>query len=66
MSGLINTFSELSAESGEITAALDSLNSQSNMVKTDYTEILSMTEKLGEAMRDLTMLSEKATVAHTG
>jgi methyl-accepting chemotaxis protein len=66
MSGLINTFSELSAESGEITVALDSLNSQSNMVKTDYAEILSMTEKLGEAMRDLTMLSEKTTAARTG
>jgi CheY-like chemotaxis protein/iron only hydrogenase large subunit-like protein/uncharacterized protein YoxC len=59
MSGLINTFGELSAQSGEITAALDSLNSQSNMVKTDYAEILSMTDKLRTAMLDLTMLSKK-------
>jgi len=59
MSGLINTFGELSAQSGEITSALDSLNKQSGMVKTDYAEILSMTEKLRTAMVDLTMLSKK-------
>jgi len=59
MSGLINTFGELSAQSGEITAALDSLHSQSDMVKTDYAEILSMTEKLHTAMLDLNMLSKK-------
>jgi len=59
MSSLINTFGELSAESGEITAALDSLHGQSDMVKTDYAEILSMTEKLSEAMVDLNMLSKK-------
>jgi len=57
MSGLINTFSELSAEGGEITVALDSLNNQSSMVKTDYADILSMTEKLREAMNDLITLS---------
>jgi CheY-like chemotaxis protein/iron only hydrogenase large subunit-like protein/uncharacterized protein YoxC len=59
MSGLINTFGELSAQSGEVTAALDSLNSQSGMVKTSYTEILSMTEKLHAAMFDLNRLSKK-------
>jgi CheY-like chemotaxis protein len=59
MSGLINTFGDLSAQSGEITSTLDSLQSQSEMVKTDYTEILSMTEKLSKAMLDLTMLSKK-------
>jgi CheY-like chemotaxis protein/iron only hydrogenase large subunit-like protein/uncharacterized protein YoxC len=59
MSGLINTFGELSAQSGEITAALDSINSQSEMVKTDYAGILSMTEKLHGAMFDLNMLSMK-------
>jgi hypothetical protein len=59
MSGLINTFGELSAQSGEITAALDNLQSQSETVKTDYAEILSMTEKLRTAMYDLTMLSNK-------
>jgi CheY-like chemotaxis protein/iron only hydrogenase large subunit-like protein/uncharacterized protein YoxC len=59
MSDLINTFGELSAQSGEITAALDNLQNQSEMVKTDYAEILSMTEKLRVAMLDLTMMSKK-------
>jgi methyl-accepting chemotaxis protein len=59
ISGIINTFGEMSAGSGEITAALDSLNSQSGTVKTDYEEILSMTEKLRAAMLDLNMLSKK-------
>jgi CheY-like chemotaxis protein len=59
MSDLINTFGELSAQSGEITAALSSLHSQSDMVKTDYAEILSMTDKLHAAMVDLNMLSKK-------
>jgi len=59
MSGIINTFSELSAQSGEITNALDDLQSQSEMVKSDYAEILSMTEKLSKAMLNLTMLSNK-------
>ena len=57
MSGLINTFGELSTESSVITGALDSLNCQSEMVKTDYAEILSMTEKLRKAMHELTVLS---------
>jgi iron only hydrogenase large subunit-like protein/ABC-type transporter Mla subunit MlaD len=60
MSGLIDTFGKLSAHSSEITAALDSLNSQSDMVKTDYAEILSMTEKLRNAMNELTVLSSTA------
>jgi len=59
MSDLINTFGELSSESSEITAALDSLHSQSDMVKTDYAEILTMTEKLQTAMFELNMLSKK-------
>jgi len=59
ISGLINTFGELSAHSGEITSALDNLQSQSEMVKTDYAEILSMTDKLRVAMLNLTMLSKK-------
>jgi len=59
MSGIINTFGELSAQSGEITAALDSLQNQSELVKTDYAEILSMTDKLHTAMLDLNMLSKK-------
>jgi CheY-like chemotaxis protein/iron only hydrogenase large subunit-like protein len=59
MSGLINTFGELSSESGEITNALNSLHSQSDIVKADYTKILSMTEKLRTAMLELNMLSKK-------
>jgi CheY-like chemotaxis protein/uncharacterized protein YoxC len=59
ISSLINTFSELSTHSSEITSALDNLQSQSEMVKTDYTEILTMTEKLRVSMHKLTMLSKK-------
>jgi CheY-like chemotaxis protein len=59
MSGLINLFGELSAESSEITAALDSLHSQSDLVKSDYDGILSMTDRLHGAMNDLNMLSMK-------
>jgi methyl-accepting chemotaxis protein len=57
MTRLIATFNDLSAQSGEITAALDSLRSQSDTVKTDYGEILSKTEKLRSAMRDLSSIS---------
>jgi methyl-accepting chemotaxis protein len=57
MTSLISTFNDLSAQSGEITAALDSLRSQSDTVKTDYGEILSKTEKLRAAMRDLSSIS---------
>jgi len=59
MTGIINTFAELSAHSGEVTNALDSLQSQSEMIKSDYAEILTMTDKLHTAMVDLTMLSKK-------
>jgi len=57
MTDLINSFNELSAQSGEITVALGSLRDQSDMVKTDYNEILSMTEKLSSAMHALAELS---------
>ncbi|GBU27353.1 methyl-accepting chemotaxis sensory transducer [Treponema sp. R8-4-B8] len=63
MNGLINTFSELSAHSAEITAALDSLQNQSDTVRTDYAEIISMTEKLHSAMIDLIMLTKKKVIA---
>jgi CheY-like chemotaxis protein len=63
MSGLINTFGELSSGSSEVTAALGSLQNQSDMVKTDYSEILSMTENLHAAMIDLNMLSKKKILA---
>jgi len=59
MSDLINTFSELSSGSSEITAKLGSLHGQSEEVKADYAEILSMTDQLHSAMLDLNMLSKK-------
>ncbi|WP_461246519.1 [Fe-Fe] hydrogenase large subunit C-terminal domain-containing protein [Treponema sp. R6D11] len=59
MDSLINTFGQLSAHSAEITATLDSLENQSDTVKVDYAEILSMTKKLREAMLNLTALSKK-------
>jgi methyl-accepting chemotaxis protein len=58
MTGLINTFNELSAESHEITTSLDSLKDQSTAVKTSYAEMLSMTNKLRGAMQELTVLSQ--------
>jgi methyl-accepting chemotaxis protein len=58
MTGLISTFNELSAESSEITSALDSLKDQSNAVKTVYAEMLGMTDKLRNAMLELTQLSK--------
>jgi iron only hydrogenase large subunit-like protein/polyhydroxyalkanoate synthesis regulator phasin len=58
MNGLINTFNELSAESSEIIAALDSLKDQSNAVKTVYGQMLTMTDNLRNAMLELTQLSK--------
>jgi len=58
MNGLINTFSELSAHSAEITDALDNLQTQSTVVKTDYAEIISVTEKLRTTMYDLNKMSK--------
>jgi uncharacterized coiled-coil DUF342 family protein len=66
MTSLINTFSELSAESGEITTALDSLRGQSTAVKTGYEEILSMTGNLRTTMLDLAKLSEGKTNTQIG
>jgi hypothetical protein len=62
MTSLITTFGELSSKSGEIIAALESLRSQSDMVKTDYNEILSMTEKLYVTMHNLSAQSADKTV----
>jgi ABC-type transporter Mla subunit MlaD len=61
MTGFLNTFNELSAHSSEITAALDRLQNQSATVKTGYAEILSMTDKLNDAMSEMTaILKNKA------
>ncbi|MDR1837044.1 MAG: methyl-accepting chemotaxis protein [Treponema sp.] len=57
MSGLIDTFNELSSESGEIITALDGLREQSAAVKKGYAQMLSMTDKLRGAMLELTVLS---------
>jgi methyl-accepting chemotaxis protein len=46
MTELIDNFTELSAKSINITNALDSLKEQSGVVKTDYSEMLSLTDKL--------------------
>jgi len=58
MTGLINTFNELSAESNEIIAALDSLKNQSASVKSVYAEIMTMTDSLRDAMVELGSLSK--------
>jgi len=56
MTDLIKTFSELSANSDEITTALSGLRSQSAVVKESYAEILSMTDKLRTMMQNLSNL----------
>ena len=58
MTGLISTFNELSSESSDIIAALDSMRDQSNAVKTTYAQMLTMTDKLRTAMQELTQLSK--------
>jgi methyl-accepting chemotaxis protein len=63
MTSLITTFNELSAESGDITAALDTLQNQSAAVKTGYAEILSLTDKLHDAMFEMTTILKEKTVA---
>jgi iron only hydrogenase large subunit-like protein len=63
MTGLITTFNELSAESGNITAALDGLHNQSTAVKTGYAEILSMTDKLNAAMLEMTTILKDRTTS---
>jgi iron only hydrogenase large subunit-like protein/ABC-type transporter Mla subunit MlaD len=61
---LINTLNELSTESGEISTALTELKSQSSTVKTGYAEILSMTDKLGASMTELTSLANSRNNSH--
>ena len=64
MTSLIDTFNELSSESSEITAALDSLKDQSSIVRTGYAEMLSMTDKLSDAMRELATISQGKSSGH--
>jgi len=59
MATLINTFNELSAESGEITNALCDLRDISNSVKTDYDKMLKMTNQLRDSMHELASIADK-------
>jgi methyl-accepting chemotaxis protein len=59
INNLINTFNELSSESNEITVSLESLKSQSSMVKSGYGKMLLKTDKLLESMIELTLLTKK-------
>jgi iron only hydrogenase large subunit-like protein len=46
MSELIDTLTELSVKSSDITVSLDTLKEHSSSVKTDYTQMLSLTDKI--------------------
>jgi methyl-accepting chemotaxis protein len=59
MSAFMNTFNELSAKSGNITASLVSLKEQSSAVKTSYAQMIEMTNKLAGALKDLSDLSKR-------
>jgi len=59
MNNLINTFSELSSESIEITMALDRLREQSGEVKTTYSKMLIMTDKLRDSLHELNEIAQK-------
>jgi iron only hydrogenase large subunit-like protein/uncharacterized protein YoxC len=60
MTGLINTFSELSTGSSDITTSLESLQNLTAAVKASYSEMLSMTANLHDAMDDLAQVSAAA------
>jgi methyl-accepting chemotaxis protein/Pyruvate/2-oxoacid:ferredoxin oxidoreductase delta subunit len=57
MSELIDTLSELSAQSSGITGSLDTLKEHSDSVKTDYSELLKLTEKIREDINFLAAMS---------
>jgi iron only hydrogenase large subunit-like protein/uncharacterized membrane-anchored protein YhcB (DUF1043 family) len=59
MTSLINTFNELSAESGEITDALCNLRDISNSVKTDYDKMIGMTNQLRDSMHELASIADR-------
>jgi iron only hydrogenase large subunit-like protein/ABC-type transporter Mla subunit MlaD len=62
MTNLINTLSELSSGSDEVTSALKHLRKQSGKMKTSYAEIEEKTEQLHKAMVELIMLSGQKSV----
>jgi uncharacterized protein YukE len=57
MSELIDTLAELSAKSSGITNSLESLREHSSAVKTDYTEMLSLTDRLSYDINFLAAMS---------
>ncbi|MCL2068115.1 MAG: methyl-accepting chemotaxis protein [Treponema sp.] len=59
MTDFINTLTQLSVDSSEITKAMDSLREHSSAVKSGYSEMLSMTDKLREDMIDLSKVSNE-------
>ena len=59
MTGLINTLSELSDGSSEITASLVALQEITSTIKANYAEMLSMTDKLQENTRNLSEFSRE-------
>jgi len=59
MKNLINTFNELSAESGEITSSLGHLRDLSSGVKKDYNKMLTMTDQLRDAIHELAEIAKR-------
>ncbi|MDR0497440.1 MAG: methyl-accepting chemotaxis protein [Treponema sp.] len=57
MTELIDTLSELSSESSGVTNSLDNLKDTSSAVKTDYVEMLSLTDKLRYDINFLSAMS---------
>jgi iron only hydrogenase large subunit-like protein len=59
ISELIRTLNELSLESSEISGTLDALRDKSTAVKSGYSEILQMTDKLELSMQELKTLANR-------
>ncbi|MDR0443666.1 MAG: methyl-accepting chemotaxis protein [Treponema sp.] len=59
MTGLIQTLSELSAGSSEITATLVTLRELTSAIKTSYAEVLTMMTKLRDDMNDLAAVAKE-------
>ena len=60
MTELINTLTELSSGSSEITSTLATLHDVTEGIKTSYSEVMAITDKLRKAVEDLETISEKA------
>jgi len=59
ISDLISTFNEMTEESSEITEALNALKEQSAIVKDGYGRMLAMTQRLTDAIAELTEAEER-------